>query len=53
LIFLGSLGLLAQAVALTALPAGANPRGSNGQIAFGRYDPTLDDNITSDRGPAS
>jgi hypothetical protein len=27
----------------TALPAGASPPGTNGQIAFGRFNPTLGD----------
>ena len=33
------------AAALTALPAGAKPRGSNGQIAFARFDPALGDTV--------
>jgi Tol biopolymer transport system component len=41
----GLLVLLALAVALTAVPAGASSRGANGQIAFARFDPLLGDTV--------
>jgi Tol biopolymer transport system component len=40
---IGALTALVALVALSATPASANPRGENGQIAFARFDPLLDD----------
>jgi hypothetical protein len=37
------LALLVALAALSALPASARPRGGNGQIAFGRFNPLLSD----------
>lgn len=45
LILLGSLAALVLLTALTALPASARPRGTNGQIAFARFDPSLGDTV--------
>jgi TolB protein len=46
------LGLLAAALAvLVAIPAAAQPRGSNGKIAFHRYDPSLDDVVVYTANP--
>jgi hypothetical protein len=44
LVVLTSLVVLAAVAALTA-PAGARPRGMNGQIAFARFDPALGDSV--------
>ena len=45
LIMLTTLAGLAAAIALTAMPAAAKPRGANGQIAFARFDATLGDQV--------
>jgi Tol biopolymer transport system component len=46
LIILGLLAAtLATVGALTATPAGAKPRGTNGRIAFARFDPALGDTV--------
>jgi Tol biopolymer transport system component len=45
LIVIGLLAGLAAIAALIASPAGAKPRGPNGQIVFGRFDPLLDGTV--------
>jgi Tol biopolymer transport system component len=45
LILLALVAGLAAFPALNPPPATANPAGPNGQILFGRYDPTLDDTV--------
>jgi TolB protein len=42
LTIIGALAGLVALAAMSATPAGANPPGSNGQIAFDRFDPLLD-----------
>ncbi len=46
LIVLTSFVAIAVGAALTALPAGASPRGLNGQIVFARFDPALGDTVS-------
>ncbi len=46
LILVRSLAAFVLLVALTALPAGASPRGGNGQIAFARFDASLGDQVS-------
>jgi Tol biopolymer transport system component len=45
LLTLGLLAGLVTLAALAALPAGAHSPGQNGRILFGRYDPTIDNNV--------
>jgi TolB protein len=45
MLLVGSFALLALLVALTAMPAGAERRDSNGRIAFARFDPALGDTV--------
>jgi Tol biopolymer transport system component len=44
-IAIGALAGLVALVAVSATPAAAKPRGPNGQIAFGRFDPALDETV--------
>jgi Tol biopolymer transport system component len=51
LIALGLLAGVAALAALIAMPAAAKVAGPNGQIAFDRFDPALDDNVTYTANP--
>ena len=45
LTIIGALAALVALAAMSATPAGANPPGSNGRIAFDRFDPLLDHHV--------
>jgi len=51
LIVLGVLAGLVAVAALTAIPAGAKPPGTNGRILFGRFDPAFGDTIVYTANP--
>jgi Tol biopolymer transport system component len=48
---IGIVIVVATVAVLVALPAGANPRGSNGRIVFTRFDPALDDDFVYTANP--
>jgi Tol biopolymer transport system component len=50
-LFLGVLAALVALTALTTLPAAAKVPGQNGRIAFDRYDPATDENVTYTANP--